>query len=54
MSLAEILRILESRLITLNEAKKNAIATGDLDAVNRIDADILTTGASIEELKKLV
>jgi len=54
MQLNEILIILQNRLASLNEARKSAVAIGDLANVAKIDNDLMTTVTSIEELKKLI
>lgn len=51
MTLNEILIILQNRLINLQETRKLAVASGNLDQVNSIDIDIETTTVSIEQIK---
>lgn len=53
MTLTEILKIMENRIIVLNEARKAAVINGDLEQVNKIDTDLLTTASSIETLKTM-
>jgi hypothetical protein len=50
MTLNEILVILQNRMVALTEARKGAVASGDLESVVRIDGDILTTLTSIERI----
>lgn len=42
---------MQNRLIALNEARKFAVNSGDLDKVNQIDADLITTMTSIDQIK---
>lgn len=51
MTLTEVLIILENRLITLNETRKLAASSGNLEQVTSIDIDIASTTLSIEQLK---
>lgn len=51
MTLNEVLNILNNRLIALNEARKTAYNNGDLDNVVKIDADLINTVSTIENLK---
>lgn len=54
MTLNEVLVIMNNRLVTLNEARKAAVAAGDLDRVNQVDGDLMTTLSSIEKLKETI
>ena len=51
MRLDELLHVMQNRLVTLNEARKGAFASGDVQRVNEIDGDLLTTQNTIEQLK---
>lgn len=51
MTIDEVLVILQNRLITLTEARKSAVAAGDLERVVQIDGDLLSTVTSIEKIK---
>lgn len=51
MTLNEVLNIMNNRLIALGEARKAAYASGDLEQVVRIDADLTSTVTTIENLK---
>lgn len=51
MTLNEILIILQNRLINLQETRKLAVASGNLEQVNSIDVDIETTTISISQIK---
>jgi len=42
---------MQNRLIALNEARRFAVNAGDLDKVNQIDADLITTMTSIDQIK---
>lgn len=48
MTLNEILIILQNRVIALNESKKMAVSSGDLQKTVEIDNDLITTLTSIE------
>lgn len=52
MKIEEILTILQNRLLSLNEARKVAINTGDMERLVQIEGDILTTYLSIDQIKK--
>jgi hypothetical protein len=53
MKLADIVTILKNRLISLTENRKLAVASGDLENVNEIDKDILSTTTSLEQLQAI-
>ncbi len=50
MKLEEIIAILNNRLASLTEARKNAVSSGNLEQVMLIDSDILSTQTSIDQL----
>ena len=52
MTLDELLVIMQNRLLTLQAARQAAVLAGDLDRVNQVDGDLITTVTSIEQLKK--
>lgn len=54
MTLNEILSIMQNRIIALNEARRAAVNSGDLDGVVKIDSDLVTTHSSIEKIKLLL
>lgn len=54
MTLNEIFTILENRLMTLKNAKINAVNGGDLENVIKIDNDIITTQITIDEIKEIL
>lgn len=51
MNLEEVIRILNNRLIFLDQQKTAAISMGDLDAVVRIDQEIYNTQQIIDKLQ---
>jgi hypothetical protein len=51
MKLDEILVIMQNRILGLNESRKAAVVSGNLEQVMSIDADINTTENSIQQLK---
>jgi hypothetical protein len=54
MKIEDILIILQNRLITLTEARKSAVATGDLERVVQIDGDLMSTVSTIETMKQTI
>lgn len=54
MTLHEILMIMQNRIISLNEARKAAYVSGDLERVTQIDTDLVTTWTSIEKIKNTI
>jgi hypothetical protein len=54
MKLDEVMKILENRVLTLTQARQGAVNSGDLNQVNLIDADLLSTTNTIEHLKNIL
>ena len=54
MKLGEILIVMQNKIALLNEARKTAVATGDLLKVTQIDDEILTTSISINALQNVL
>lgn len=52
MKLIEVLTVMQNRVLTLNEAKKLATTAGDLTRLNEIEADLLTTRTTIEQISR--
>jgi hypothetical protein len=52
MHLHQIYALLNNRMTSLVEAKKAAIATGEIDRIVQIDSDILSTQSSISQIRK--
>jgi len=52
MTLQEILTILENRIIVLTESRKNAVSSGDLPMVIKIDEDLINTLSSVDDIKR--
>jgi hypothetical protein len=52
MRLDELLVIMQNRLLTLTEARKAAVNSGDIERVVQIDGDLITTIDTIEQLKR--
>lgn len=50
MTLEEIIRIVRNRLAFLQAQRTGAVATGDLDRVASLDADIYETQATLARL----
>lgn len=50
MNIPEIIAILENRIINLTETRKQAVASGLIDQVVSIDADLGTTQMSLQLL----
>lgn len=51
MKLDEVLHIMENRVLTLNEARRLAVNSGDITNVEKIDGDLSTTMTTINQLK---
>jgi hypothetical protein len=52
MTIQEILIILENRIIALTESRKNAVSSGDLPMVIKIDTDLNNTLSSVDDIKR--
>ena len=52
MTIDEIIVILQNRLVNLEETRKQAVASGLLDQVNALDADIISTKNSLQALQQ--
>lgn len=53
MTLDEIIQILTNRLATLSSRRADMVTLGDLDAVATIDAEVIETQATLDQLKSL-
>jgi hypothetical protein len=53
MKVPELITLMANKLAYLNNAKSTAMASGDLEAVLRLDAEISETQATIEALRTL-
>ena len=53
MTIPEIVEILANRLKSLETARQQAVAGGDLIKVATIDGEILETSASLERLSRV-
>jgi hypothetical protein len=53
MSIADIIKMIESRLATLNGLRGTAVSLGDLSQLNYIDAEIQQTTLTLDQLKTL-
>jgi hypothetical protein len=51
MKLDELLHIMENRVLTLTEARRLAVNSGDITNVEKIDGDLSTTLTTINQLK---
>lgn len=54
MTLNDLLVIMQNRALNLAEAKKHATINGDVHRIIEIDADIITTNISIDQLKAVL
>ncbi len=54
MKVAELVTLMANKLAHLNTAKSTAIASGDLDAILRLDSEISETQATLDALQTLV
>ena len=53
MSITELIRLMEAHLSALNSARASAAAIGDVAQVTRLDADVLKTQATLDQLRTL-
>jgi hypothetical protein len=53
MSLEDLIRLMEARLAALNSARASAAAVGDLVQITRIDADVVQTQTTLDQLRTL-
>jgi hypothetical protein len=51
MKLDELLHIMENRVLTLTEARRIAVSSGDIASVEKIDGDLHTTHTTVAQLK---
>jgi hypothetical protein len=54
MKLDYLLTIMQNRILTLTEARKAAVTSGDIERVAQLDADLLTTEDTVEKIKNLL
>jgi hypothetical protein len=54
MKVADLALLMANKLAYLNTAKSTAIASGELEAVLRLDSEISETQATLEALQTLV
>jgi len=54
MKMQELITLLSNKLSSLNNAKSTAMASGDLEAVLRLEGEIGETQATIEALQTLM
>jgi hypothetical protein len=54
MKLDYLLSIMQNRILTLTEARKSAVTSGDIERVAQLDADLLTTEDTVEKIKNLL
>jgi hypothetical protein len=53
MSIDELIRLIESHLAALNSARASAAAIGDVNQVTRLDADVMKTQTTLDQLRTL-
>jgi len=53
MTLADLLKLAQARLSTLNGQRADAVITGNAPAIERLDRDIAETQATIDALRSL-
>jgi hypothetical protein len=54
MKLDLLLTIMQNRVLTLTEARKAAVTSGDIERVAQLDGDLLTTEDTVEQIKNLL
>jgi hypothetical protein len=53
MTIDDLIRFLQARLATLNQAKSTALILGNIEHLDGIDADISKTQCTLDLLKNL-
>ena len=53
MSITELIRLMEAHLAALNSARASAAAIGDIAQITRLDADVLKTQTTLDQLRTL-
>lgn len=53
MTVQELIRLLENKLVELNRARASLFNVGDVGAVFNLDAEIEKTAATLNQLKAL-
>ena len=54
MKLDYLLSIMQNRVLTLTEARKAAVTSGDIERIEQIDGDLLTTENTVEQIKRIL
>lgn len=54
MKLDYLLSIMQNRILTLTEARKAAVTSGDIERVDQLDSDLLTTENTVEQIKSIL
>jgi hypothetical protein len=54
MKLDYLLSIMQNRILTLTEARKAAVTAGDIERVDQLDGDLLTTEDTVVQIKNLL
>lgn len=54
MKLEEIVAIMQNKIAVLTEARKNAVAIGDLLKVTQIDEELIHTATSIAKMQEML
>jgi hypothetical protein len=52
MKLDYLLLIMQNRVLSLTEARKAAVIAGDIERIEQLDGDLLTTQNTVEQLKR--
>ena len=51
MDIAFILKVMQNRLMSLNNIRSSAVNSGDLERIVQVDAEIAETEITIDDLK---
>lgn len=54
MSIDELIRLMEARIVALNAARASAAQAGDIGQITRLDTDIVQTQTTLDQLRTLV
>ena len=53
MKMQELITLLSNKIASLNNARSNAISSGDVEAVLRLDGEILETQDTLNQLQAI-
>lgn len=54
MTIAQLITLVSNRLAALNSARATAVALGDIERIDALDAEIAVTQSTIDALRTLL